>query len=81
MPKYKVHFARTTWLTATVEVDDEADAVEAAYEVLPPFSAQEGGWGGSGWSADAGEWLPLDEFSSDYDSKRDGKVVEEATDD
>lgn len=78
MAKYKVHFARTTWLTATVEADDKDAALETAYDVLPPFTAQESGWGYTDWSADAGEWLPIDEFGDDYDEKRDGPVVEEA---
>jgi hypothetical protein len=78
MPKYKVHMARTTWLTANVEADNEDEALEKAYTVVPPFSAQESGWGSfEQWTADADEWMPIDEFHGDeYNAKEHGAVVE-----
>ena len=78
MPKYKVYMARTTWLTVNVEADNEDEALEQAYEAAPKFSANEAGWGSLGkWSADAGEWMPVDEFKgSDYSPQSDGPVVE-----
>lgn len=77
MPKYKVHMARTTWLTANVEADTEEEALEKAYDVVPGFSAQESGWGSLGkWTADADEWQPIDQFHEHYDPKNHGPVVE-----
>lgn len=89
MPKYEVRMARTTWLTAHVEAPDADAALEEAYEVVPPFTAQEGGWGSfGGWSADADEWRPIDEFYSDwtgqvYDDSSGPAIeqVEEVSDD
>lgn len=85
MPKYKVNMARTTWLTAYVEADNEDEALEKAYGVVPPFTAQESGWGSfDKWTADADEWQPLDEFYSaygTYDAKEHGPVVELAGED
>lgn len=77
MPKYKVYLARTTWLTAHIQADTEGEALEKAYEVVPVFTADESGWGSSGaWSAEADEWLPIDEFYSKYDPAEHGPVVE-----
>lgn len=77
MPKYKVNMARTTWLTANVEADNEDEALEKAYDVVPGFSAQESGWGSFGkWAAEADEWRPLDEFHENYDPQEHGPVVE-----
>ncbi|HEY9369936.1 hypothetical protein [Streptomyces sp.] len=81
MPKYRVNMARVTWLTANVEADNEDEALEKAYGVAPPFSAQESGWGSfKKWSADADEWQPLDEFypsfGQEYDAEKHGAVVE-----
>lgn len=83
MPKYKVEMARVTWLTATVEADNEDEALEKAHEVVPPFSARESGWGERGWTADADEWAPIDEFYNtfgEYNAKEHGVVVEPAED-
>ncbi|MER7361886.1 hypothetical protein [Nonomuraea wenchangensis] len=84
MPKFKVYMARVTWLVATVEADNEDEALEKAHEVVPPFSARESGWGSAGWSADADEWQPVDEFHAafgEYDAEQHGPVVELADDD
>jgi len=80
MPKYKVNLARTTWLTATVEADNEDEALKKAYAVAPRFSAQESGWGSfEKWSADADEWMPIDDFyntlDSEYSEATHGPVV------
>lgn len=84
MPKYKVNMARVTWLTAKVEADNEDEALEKAHEVVPPFSAQESGWGSfKKWTADADDWQPVDEFYNafgEYDAKEHGPVVEVAED-
>ncbi|MGN9782810.1 hypothetical protein ACTMTF_15360 [Nonomuraea sp. ZG12] len=80
MTKYKVNMARTTWLTAYVEADDEEQAIEAAHEEVPALTAHEAGWGSFGkWAADADEWQPVDEFYAPYggyDRKEHGPVVE-----
>lgn len=85
MPKYKVQMARVTWLTANVEADNEDEALEKAHEVVPPFTAKEGGWGSLGkWHASADEWVPLDEFYNaftEYDKKTHGAVVVAVDDD
>jgi hypothetical protein len=83
MPKYKVNMARTVWLTANVEADDEESALEAAHEVVPGFSAIESGWGSHGkFSADGDPWVPIDEFyGSEYNKKLHGPVVELDEDD
>lgn len=85
MPKYRVQMARVTWLTAHVEADDEESAIDAAHEVAPGMTAADTGWGSFGkFTADADEWLPLDEFYqvSDvtYDPNVHGLVVELETD-
>ena len=81
MPKYKVQMARTTWLTAHVEADDEESAIDAAHEVTPGMTAAETGWGSSGrFTADTDDWLPIDEFYQAfeiaYDPDVNGPVVE-----
>ena len=77
MAKYRVQFARTTWLTAEVDAEDEEQALEEAYEIVPGFTAHEAGWGSTGWWADADEWMPMDEFLGDeYSEKAFGPVVE-----
>jgi hypothetical protein len=80
--KYAVEMARTTWLTAYVEADDDEGAVEAAFGEVPPFTAMESGWGSFGkWSADADEWQTLDEFyGPDYAPSVHGSVVRPAED-
>lgn len=78
MAKYRVQFARTTWLTANVEAEDEEQAIDEAYGVVPGFTAHEAGWGSHDkWSADAGEWAPVDEFLGEgYSEEIYGPVVE-----
>jgi hypothetical protein len=76
--KYAVQFARTTWLTAYVEAETPDDAVEAAYDNLPEFSAHESGWGNEGvWSASADDWLTADEFALSNGQPYKGEVVQE----
>ena len=81
MAKYRVNFATTKWCTVDVEAEDEASAIDEAYQELPSLSAQESGWGSFGrWSADQDEWLPVDEFfqvwKGEYNEEEDGPVVE-----
>lgn len=79
MKKYRVQFARTTWLTAFVEAEDEDQALELGFDELPPVTAYETGWGSMGkWSAEVGEWEYLDEFyGREYSEEAFGPVVEE----
>lgn len=82
MRTFRVHLARTTWLTVNVEADDEDQALEQAYDIAPVFSAAESGWGSYGqWSADAEEWMSLEDFynayGGEYNPERDGETVEE----
>ncbi|MEU4224327.1 hypothetical protein AB0F17_08540 [Nonomuraea sp. NPDC026600] len=80
MPKYKVNLARVTWLTAYVEADNEDDALEKAYNVVPPFTDQEAGRRQfDHWTASADDWLSLEDFYNafnTYDAKQHGLMVE-----
>ncbi|MEU5878215.1 hypothetical protein [Spirillospora sp. NPDC047279] len=79
--KYRVNFARTTWASVFVEAETEDEAVEAAFEELPEFTARESGWGSFGkWSADADDWMTVDEFyGPEYETGQHGPVVGEDT--
>lgn len=76
--KFKVEFARVVYSTVTVEAEDEDSALDAARDELPEFSAQESGWGRDGYSADADDWLPLEEFYSVWGGEPPGPTVYEA---
>ena len=42
MTKYQLTFAATTFATVTIEADDLDEAIEAAYDELPPTDAPTG---------------------------------------
>ena len=64
MPKYKVHFTGYASWGATVEAEDEEEAVDKAYDAAPSICAQCSGWGYA-----AHDYLEIsDDWEADYDN-------------
>jgi hypothetical protein len=83
MPHFKVMMARLVEADVFVEAPDEAEARRLAKEELPEMSANDTGyWSNGVFSADASEWMAVDEMLVPaHDEEIAGPAVQQLADD